>query len=98
MPGRRLPSVDRSASPGGGRSDPFMRTFSTRWSATARWPGRNARASVTASAKWVGATDKEQAQAGTACPKPLFDAVRAELTERFGGVTAFVRAMAVERL
>ena len=33
--------------------------------------------------------------AGTAFPRPLFDAVRAELTERFGGVTAFVRSPAV---
>ena len=32
--------------------------------------------------------------AGTAFPKPLFDAVRAELTERFGGVTVFVRSPA----
>ena len=28
-------------------------------------------------------------------PKSLFDRVRAELTERFGGVTAFVRSPAV---
>ena len=32
---------------------------------------------------------------GTALPRPLFDTVRAELTERFGGVTAFVRSPAV---
>ncbi|QCO67365.1 hypothetical protein E5843_05430 [Luteimonas yindakuii] len=33
--------------------------------------------------------------ADQAFPKALFDGVRAELTERFGGVTAFVRAPAV---
>lgn len=33
--------------------------------------------------------------AGSAFPKALFDAVRAELTDRFGGVTAFVRSPAV---
>lgn len=33
--------------------------------------------------------------AGAPLPKAEFDAVRAELTERFGGVTAFVRAPAV---
>lgn len=32
---------------------------------------------------------------GKAFPKAMFDAVRAELAERFGGVTAFVRAPAV---
>ena len=32
--------------------------------------------------------------AGTAFAKADFDAVRAELTERFGGVTAFIRAPA----
>lgn len=33
--------------------------------------------------------------AGQAFPKARFDAVRSELAERFGGVTAFVRAPAV---
>ena len=33
--------------------------------------------------------------AGTAFPKALFDRVRVELTERFGGVTAFVRSPAI---
>ena len=32
---------------------------------------------------------------GQAFAKPLFDTVRGELTERFGGVTAFVRSPAV---
>lgn len=32
---------------------------------------------------------------GAPLPRADFDAVRAELTERFGGVTAFVRAPAV---
>lgn len=32
---------------------------------------------------------------GQAFARPLFDSVRAELTERFGGVTAFVRSPAV---
>ena len=32
--------------------------------------------------------------AGTAFPKALYDTVRSELTERFGGVTAFTRAPA----
>ncbi len=33
-------------------------------------------------------------QAGAAFPRSLFDGVRAELTEVFGGVTAFVRSPA----
>ena len=33
--------------------------------------------------------------AGKAWPRPAFDAVRAELTERYGGVTAFTRSPAV---
>ncbi len=33
-------------------------------------------------------------QAGEAFPRALFDGVRTELTEAFGGVTAFVRAPA----
>lgn len=32
---------------------------------------------------------------GQAFPKALFDTVRSELTDRFGGVTAFVRSPAV---
>src|SRR5690554_7266084 len=32
---------------------------------------------------------------GTPFPKALYDTVRTELTERFGGVTAFLRAPAV---
>ncbi|WP_372012492.1 hypothetical protein [Pseudoxanthomonas sp. 10H] len=32
--------------------------------------------------------------AGAPFPKAMFDTVRAELTERFGGVTAFVRSPA----
>lgn len=33
--------------------------------------------------------------AGDALPQPLYHRVRAELTERFGGVTAFIRSPAV---
>ena len=36
-----------------------------------------------------------QDQEGKRFPKPLYDAVRTELTDRFGGVTAFLRAPAV---
>ena len=32
---------------------------------------------------------------GSAFPKSLYDVVRTELTERFGGVTAFIRSPAV---
>lgn len=35
-----------------------------------------------------------QDKAGTTFPKALYDTVRSELTERFGGVTAFSRAPA----
>jgi hypothetical protein len=34
------------------------------------------------------------ANAGSAFPKALYDTVRGELTERFGGVTAFLRSPA----
>ena len=33
--------------------------------------------------------------AGTVFPKPMFDAVRVQLAERFGGVTVYVRSPAV---